>query len=625
MKSPNESNLDEWLFHYFEGDLSSEQESQLEEFLLDNPKFDSLFEAWGASRIQQESFSYPYKQALLKPLISFAAIHKVAVFSAIAINAVLAGFIIFGNQDVKQSYQMVRLDEQHSFSGLSRNEFNYSREDIFTADITTSLTKPTEKSNEKETGVFSQTADNEPEQFISSHSIPSTSEPDDKELKFIRRLEQVSFLSMERELSQEEGTTDIRSELPVSSNATIFLDPQENLRLSSYPSIKNESIQSPSSFGVEVFGLNQEENQNVSSNHKHIINLNVQRDNPSSVRREGNVRPTKAHNSKERDSKESTPKEQKTPINPRRYKGGDLLLTNTRRQEYLIPAVNRNQINFGHVASDFSNSAFVNSYLQWPGKNNQLTVNQLGYDMFIPQIKSGLGIQMMYSAYGDGSIRDFETALTYAPKFFLSKNLVIEPAIRLKMGSTSVNRAGMTPGTWIEMDRGNAFIYTQQQHEASVNRSIQQDLGLGLLLNTKWAYFGLNADNIVGDLNHALYYGAEQNWSRIPMYFNAVIGSEYESINKKILLSGQLIYQNHGSMNKLWSGARVKFNYISLGASVSSMGEPMLSAGFVSKSLSILYSSDYSYSRMYNDKFLSHQLLLRIILKESRMKKILLN
>lgn len=625
MKSPNESNLDEWLFHYFEGDLSLEQESQLEEFLLDNPKFDNQFEAWGASRIQQESFSYPNKQALVKPLISIGLLHKVAVFSAIAINGVLAGFIMFGNREVKESYQMVRLDEQHSYDGFSTNELEYATKDIYAVANTSSLNETYRESNSKKNSSLSQTDfKTKRAQNNSSNSKLSISESSSAMARFIQQQPLGHSLKSQNRINKEVRTTNIQPDESVAFNGANLAVPYENAQLTNNSSSKDESIQYTGS-AFDIFVQNKEENQNASSNHPLNINLNIPTDIASTVRTENDGKETKVQDSKERDSKESAPREPKAPINPRRYKGGDLLLTNTRTQEYLIPGVNRNQINFGHVASDFSNTAYSNTYLQWPGKNSQLTLNQLGYDMFIPQIKSGLGVQMMYSAYGDGSIRDFETALTYSPKFFLSKNVVLEPAVRLRMGSTSINRSAMIPGTWIEMDRGNAFIYSQQQHEASVNRSIQQDLGLGLLLNTKWAFFGLNADHIFGDLNQALYFGSEQNLSRAPMFFNAVLGSEYESISKKMLLSGQLIYQNHGSMNKLWLGTRVKLNYISLGASVSSMGEPMFSAGFVSKSLSVLYSGDYSYSRMYNDKFLSHQLLLRITLKESRMKKLLLN
>jgi hypothetical protein len=104
-----------------------------------------------------------------------------------------------------------------------------------------------------------------------------------------------------------------------------------------------------------------------------------------------------------------------------------------------------------------------------------------------------------------------------------------------------------------------------------------------------------------------------------------VLGTEYESRNKKLRWSGQLVYQNFGDLNKFWFGSRIKYNSLSLGASVSSVGEPMLSVGWMSRSFSLLYSTDYAYSQMSGNKHLSHQLSLRITLKESRLRKLMLN
>jgi hypothetical protein len=193
------------------------------------------------------------------------------------------------------------------------------------------------------------------------------------------------------------------------------------------------------------------------------------------------------------------------------------------------------------------------------------------------------------------------------------------------MGGTGVDRNQLVPGSVIEFDRSNAFVYTNVQHNSQVNRSVGQDFGLGLLLNTKWGFVGANADNLLGTRNFALHYGADQFVDRMPIFFNAVIGTEYESRDRKLKMSGQIVYQNFGELNKLWFGSRVKYNSISLGASVSSAGEPMLSAGWVSRQISILYSTDYALSQMSGKKHLSHQLTMRVTLKESRLRKLMLN
>lgn len=642
MKSPNETNIDEWLFHYFEGDLTPEDESVLEDFLLDNPQFDSQFEAWGASRIQQESFVFPAQEKLKKPVITFAFLHKAAVYTAIAINAAIAGLIVFGNHYNSAQYSHVKLTEFEKDTSDPKMQIVSNN----SVDSRSDNSKFIKQFESKGNNVFIRKAINQNFKGLSNTIAVNISNSDNSSIDGLfapqntnneyesdsigENFPTVSHLNSGAEYVENNQENSSIEESSSKENSTKHTDARqttvENLENWSTKAIENQEFELSLS-SIDLKSTNNSSSENELSQGKNNDNSNNKVSNNPNTTSEESKNP-KSNDSRIKDAKESkenNSRDKKTSTNRDRFsKGGDLLLTNTRSQEYLIPGANRNQINFGNVASDISNSVYANSYLQYPGKDNQLSRNQLGYDVFIPEIKSGLGIQMMYSTYGDGAIRDIETSLTYSPKFILKKGFTIEPAVRLKMSSTGVNRSQLQPNTWVEFDRANSFQYSQQQYDAFVSRSIQQDLGLGLLLNSRWGFLGVNADNLFGSSNHALHYGVN-DLGHAPVFINAIMGTEFESENKKTLLSMQLIYQNHGDLNKLWLNSRIKHKYISLGAAVSSMGEPMFSVGFVSRSLSILYSTDYSYSRMYQDKFLSHQLLLRMTLKESRMKKLLLN
>jgi hypothetical protein len=202
---------------------------------------------------------------------------------------------------------------------------------------------------------------------------------------------------------------------------------------------------------------------------------------------------------------------------------------------------------------------------------------------------------------------------------------MLEPSARIKMSSTGVNRNALTPNSWLEYDRANPFFYSAEQHAANVNATIQQDIGLGFLVNSKHGYIGLNVDNIAGSQNHALHYQSDLYGKRAPVFVNAVLGTEYESLNKRVLWSNHLVYQNYGSLNKLWLGTNIKYNYLSLGASISSAAEPMFSFGLITKNLTLRYASDFSHSAVLNKKTMSHQLSLRVMIKENRLKKLILN
>ena len=52
MKTPNFGNIDRWLFDYIEGNLSSEQESLLESYILNHPELEVDLDMWKMSNIK---------------------------------------------------------------------------------------------------------------------------------------------------------------------------------------------------------------------------------------------------------------------------------------------------------------------------------------------------------------------------------------------------------------------------------------------------------------------------------------------------------------------------------------------------------------------------------------------
>jgi type IX secretion system PorP/SprF family membrane protein len=598
MKSPNPSNIDQWLFHYFEGDLSANEEAMLESFLLDNPQFDTQFEAWGAARINRTELEFVNQGALLKPLVSPSVLNSLSVFTAVGINLVLAAFIIFGNT----SYGV---DPALEANQLDRESFSFENSERASIQLVNHLLVDVETNNSiLDTDVIPTTTSSN---YLLESVAPTSAGQNSNVFAGRNALNQQNTLL--------EPAVGLAFEGNVMSDETTALHIEENstsIQIDATPQI---AIQSPEQLNHVEPDLSPEPEIEIIANNE-PASINSPELNPASGNSAANAGGGKS---------ESEGRDKKPLIRSNRFKGGDLLLTNSRDVEYLIPGMTRNQVNFGHVASDFATSIYTNTYAQWPGQSGAVLNNQLGFDLYLPEAKSGIGVQLNYDRYGDGAINNFLFAATYSPKIFLTKNIVLEPALRFKMGGTGVDRTQLTPGSWIEFDRSNAFVYTNAQQNAQVNRSINQDFGLGLLLNTKWGFIGANADNLMGSKNQALHYGSANYENRAPVFFNAVLGTEYESRNKKLRWSGQLVYQNFGDLNKFWFGSRIKYNSLSLGASVSSVGEPMLSVGWMSRSFSLLYSTDYAYSQMSGNKHLSHQLSLRITLKESRLRKLMLN
>jgi hypothetical protein len=73
LKTPNHDNIDYWLFDWVEGNLSSEQEEQLQLFLLLNPEYDADVEAWKSSKIK-----FPVTEELRESLVAISRSRETA-------------------------------------------------------------------------------------------------------------------------------------------------------------------------------------------------------------------------------------------------------------------------------------------------------------------------------------------------------------------------------------------------------------------------------------------------------------------------------------------------------------------------------------------------------------------
>ena len=63
---PNRENIDRWLFDYTEGNLSSEQETLLENYILNNPDLEVDLESWQDAKVQPAAFEYKNQDELKK-------------------------------------------------------------------------------------------------------------------------------------------------------------------------------------------------------------------------------------------------------------------------------------------------------------------------------------------------------------------------------------------------------------------------------------------------------------------------------------------------------------------------------------------------------------------------------
>jgi type IX secretion system PorP/SprF family membrane protein len=299
-------------------------------------------------------------------------------------------------------------------------------------------------------------------------------------------------------------------------------------------------------------------------------------------------------------------------------------LRNQRDPYYHVPGMQAMDINFGAVGTMLATRVQTVTRAQWLGQENQQLTNQLSIDGYSYGMRGGIGFQMNHSYYGNGGIENYHAALIYSPKFSVARSITVEPSLRFKMGSKVLNTENLTPGDLVEMDRFNTQGFFVDGSAPIGKQLWYKDLGIGLMVNTKWFYAGIQGDNLFNHYDN-IYSSSGVNPRRVGNHFVATIGTDYESIRKTLTVSPYIVYQQQENLREAWLGSNVRLKWLTIGAALSTNYEPAASLGLKFRHFAITYNADLTKSQMLNQKVWSHQLTLRFVTKPSRIGQRLLN
>ena len=299
-------------------------------------------------------------------------------------------------------------------------------------------------------------------------------------------------------------------------------------------------------------------------------------------------------------------------------------LKNTKDPYYHVPGMQSMDVNFGSVGTLLATRVQTVSRAQWLGEDNQQLMNQLSIDGYSYGMRGGLGFQLNQNYYGKGEIVNYNASLIYSPKFSIARNVVLEPSVRFKMGNKAINSAQIQAGSAVEYDRMNQQEFQIFGTEPIGKSLWYKDLGLGLMVNTKWFYVGIQQDNLLRHFDN-IYSSDITNPRRVGKHFIGTIGTDYESKKENLTVSPYIVYQQKEALSEGWLGVNCRYHWLTVGGAISSNLEPAASIGLKFNHFLIAYNADYTYSQYLNGKGLSHQLTLRFLTKPSRIGQRLLN
>lgn len=567
MSRPSFENIEQWFFEYTEGNLSSSHEAQFMDFLEENPSLIEELKVWKSARVVEAAdIVFPSTAQLLKTTPFLLRPLSMASIAVLFLLVAWVGFLFYPSAP---AYSLTQIDTKIIPVG---------RAQLFTQQMNVSPPPPSVNKR-----------------------IPAHSNPKGTTIQSATTLLQASLLPV---TNRENG------------GETIVNNGNSDTQLMAHNQATNDGVPSLENSSSFVEPLQPLADVDFS---KQKISLKMKPVNIAQLK--GDLiamKLTKA--SKTAAIKPISTNKLKASVRKlKRVLSQPLALRRTHRPNYQVPMTTVLSAIPAMAGDGNQNKVNITSRLQWANQSTAQLMNSISWDGYMKGLLGGLGVDVNYNAYNYNKINNYSVGITYSPKIKLSNNFRIEPGVHFKMGVMDLKNAHPLVGGNIEMKRENIiplFVGSKQQ---SGKQLWYKDIGASLVLNTKWFYLGVNADNLGRHYNN--YYSSVLDKSyRSHLHYTAVIGSEYRPINYNFKVDGYLFYQNFGNLNELWAGGNFQYKWMQIGAGVSTNKDFGGSVGLIFNRVDIHYNIDYTNSRLLGHKFLSHQLSLRILLGSSHRR-----
>ncbi len=621
MSKPSFSNIDLWLFELAEGNLSPQQIEQLELFLLNHPELDVERDVWEMAKVDKQEIVYPHTADLQKKRRPVGAI---VLFGALAVLLSTGLYVTldtdskaFTAEDSSQQDAQVKAEVMNQLHALQENSGDHELYKALMNQFALTYADKNQSSSSNEM-LYSQLMPTAVQP--NGYSSFTNNSPNSTQSRINRSANSTSNGVSQGRGNLEAGLDNAQVYNGQLTNDVALQTSVASTMVESGVSNENgtESVTNPMDLSY-ADGVNEERGNNEQTE----VGLDpIAR--PSDFKdfenRAWRDRKTISFNNAVASSRESNisfkERFKKFSRSLERMMNSPIALKNSRDPHYHVPGMTANDINFSSAGTLISTRVQTLSRLQWPNKANEQLRNQVSIDGYAYGIRGGWGMQLNHNYYKDGGIQSAQAAFTYSPKISVSNWFSIEPSVRVKIGHKQLKYEQMGDDQAVEIDRGNAYDF-YANGASPIGRNLwYKDLGLGVLVNTKWFFAGVQADNLFKHKDN-IY---DANWNdphRASNHLVATIGTDWISRNKKTSFSPYLVYQNNDELSEMWAGANFSYNWFNIGVAASNNMEPAASIGMTFDNFSLHYNADYSQSTMLGEKALSHQLTIRFLAKQN--------
>lgn len=255
----------------------------------------------------------------------------------------------------------------------------------------------------------------------------------------------------------------------------------------------------------------------------------------------------------------------------------DIGLSNNQSYDYTMPGQSNLDLNFSSVGTT-SQTRFqaVSSMRSLENPTQFRLNNQLSLDAYSRNMRAGFGIQANYDDFSTGLIRNGNVALIFSPKIALSRKISLEPAVRFKMGTHTLNEQKMVNESTVEYNTGQVNQF-QFDPNLAIGRTLwYRDLDAGLTIHTPIFFLSGQISNLFKHnenifSNNGETLAASRN-------VNLITGTQYISRNEKLIFAPYAIYQHSNYQKQLFGGFTFKAGKAQLGLSYGNLNTGSVSS-----------------------------------------------
>ena len=529
MITPNYDNIDRWLFDYTEGNLSSEQESLLENYILNHPELEVDLDMWKMSNIKaSESFVNDiHLQKKTENRKVFALVNTIGLIIILLIGRQIHleeqdfSSPNLAQAEVQQNDEISIINKEANESkvNISQEVHNIVRDPLLeTSNLIADISlKPMETNS-----------------LIRNEIILGNANPVYKQELLIEKLE----LNLDTQLSG------------IKTNNTIEVDYTEFAEKTNTKSIDSKSF-------------------NLLDNTKALINK----------------------------------------ID--RALSKNVALSNYRDHHYLIPQTSSIDANLSTIGSVSQSRIQSISRVRWMDSDQSKLTQQITFDTYARGIRSGIGGQVNYDYYADGSIKDWNGALMISPKIALSRNILLEPVAKLKIGNKLLDRDKIENNSLAIFNSDSPQLFSYDS-TLNIGRKLwYRDLDIGFTINTNIFYVGVQATNV---LNHSenIYQNTESTNYRTPTVLSVCAGTQYVSRNEKLSFHPYFYLRSVNKYNQYFGGFSLDLDKVYIGAAADFDKNYTGSIGLSLDRFALILQSTRSFIPSLNQQLYTHQLTIRI-------------